>query len=182
MGLPLHRRPRRHSSSLALLAAAASAASALLAAALAAGSCWAAPGLVAAARTPPAVGSTEGNMDQKLKHRRPCDVRGAGRGPSRMVLSARGGDGGGEESELSRRNLGTGYFAVMGGLLAVIGFWCTRDEDTRRMKICVRSKDMEKDFFDDPEKKAWADSQGLGYLQDPECIQLSEAWEKFKPS
>mmetsp|Transcript_21455 Transcript_21455/g.34313 ORF Transcript_21455/g.34313 Transcript_21455/m.34313 type:complete len:166 (-) Transcript_21455:65-562(-) len=71
------------------------------------------------------------------------------------------------------------------GFLGAVGlltlYWATRDEETRRMKICVRSKEFERDFFNDPFKKEWAEKKGVKLLQDPDCVELSEAWQKLKP-
>ena len=74
-----------------------------------------------------------------------------------------------------------GALGFLGGLLLVILYIFTKDPETRNLKLCVRSKQFEEDFFNDPKKAEWARSKGYKRLQDPDCVEWPEFWEKIKP-
>ncbi|CAK8989920.1 Sulfate adenylyltransferase [Durusdinium trenchii] len=74
-----------------------------------------------------------------------------------------------------------GALGFLGGLLLVILYISSKDQETRNLKLCVRSKKFEEDFFNDPKKAAWAESKGYKALQDPNCVEWPEFWERLKP-
>mmetsp|Transcript_11836 Transcript_11836/g.28239 ORF Transcript_11836/g.28239 Transcript_11836/m.28239 type:complete len:139 (-) Transcript_11836:11-427(-) len=74
-----------------------------------------------------------------------------------------------------------GAIGFLGFLMLVIAYLFTKDPEVRQIKICVRSKQFEKDFFDDPAKAEWAKKKGYKALQDPDCKEWPEVWEKIKP-
>merc|ERR1712039_344326 len=86
-----------------------------------------------------------------------------------------------------RQNFNTGFatiegVAVVGAvLIAFVAFSFTLPDDLKRAKICVRSKQMEKEWFADPKKAAWAQQKGIKYLQDPECLEFGDYVDRVKP-
>eukprot|EP00435_Cladocopium_sp_Y103_P052678 s309_g16.t1 len=74
-----------------------------------------------------------------------------------------------------------GALGILGGIGLVILYLFTKDPETRYLKLCVRSKQFEKDFFNDPKKAEWAKSKGYKALQDPDCKEWPEFWERIKP-
>ncbi|CAE7682067.1 sua1 [Symbiodinium necroappetens] len=76
-----------------------------------------------------------------------------------------------------------GAIGFLGFLTLVIAYLFTKaqDPEVRQIKICVRSKQFEKDFFNDPAKAEWAKKKGYKALQDPDCKEWPEVWEKIKP-
>ncbi|CAJ1330135.1 unnamed protein product [Effrenium voratum] len=74
-----------------------------------------------------------------------------------------------------------GSLTFLGALFLVICYIFTKDEEVRNLKLCVRSKQFEKEFFEDPKKAEWAKQKGYKALQDPDCVEWQDAWEKVKP-
>ncbi|CAL1130386.1 unnamed protein product [Cladocopium goreaui] len=74
-----------------------------------------------------------------------------------------------------------GGLGILGGILLVTAYLFTKGPEARYAKLCVRSKQMEKDFFNDPKKAEWARSKGYKGLQDPDCKEWPEFWEAVKP-
>merc|ERR1712039_298843 len=74
-----------------------------------------------------------------------------------------------------------GIYVVGAVLVAFIAFSFTLPDDLKRAKICVRSKQMEKEWFADPKKAAWAKEKGIKYLQDPDCLEFGEYVGRVKP-
>ncbi|CAE8683907.1 unnamed protein product [Polarella glacialis] len=90
-----------------------------------------------------------------------------------------------DNSAMSQRRLPG--LAVFAALLSAVTYVLSLDEETRRLKICPRPKEYVDDYLANPKgreflaKKGIADADMRNYLQDPDCVPLSEFWQRIKP-
>eukprot|EP00931_Biecheleriopsis_adriatica_P040428 TRINITY_DN23175_c0_g2_i1.p1 TRINITY_DN23175_c0_g2~~TRINITY_DN23175_c0_g2_i1.p1 ORF type:complete len:174 (-),score=14.45 TRINITY_DN23175_c0_g2_i1:90-560(-) len=76
--------------------------------------------------------------------------------------------------------------AAFWAIFSLVGWFLTREERARKVKICPRSKQFVEDYMADPKKTAFLASKGVPYesmrtyLQGPDCVELNEFIEIAK--